>query len=317
MKSENNIGARLSEIRKHFNYNQGQFAAILEVNQNVLSNYENGKNSIPDSIKGKLSELMISMDWLITGEGEMLRQEVDEKINDAASRVLNELGYYMEENEEDRKSLNTRVSELEEIKEELGEMQEATKEGLGAKADKSDLERVQQELKQIRQELKQTRQELAALKDLVYREHHLDREDEVQEPTVLYNMGRSAAGPLLDLQDHDPSETVKVEGRFDPQQHFVAEVKGHSMTHEGIHDGDMVVLEQCDTPIDEAIMLCYYEGRTTLKLLRRPESSESSESGESGEWELQYRDGTRRRILPSKGQDWYILGRFVAVARRL
>ncbi len=82
---EKNIGKRLAEARKYLGYNQKNLSDVLSIKQNTLSRYENGENSVPDSVKIFISEKGISMDWLITGEGEMLRQSaesVDKKIDD-------------------------------------------------------------------------------------------------------------------------------------------------------------------------------------------------------------------------------------------
>ena len=64
------IGARLKLYRETLKLNQKEFASKLGIKQESLSRYESGNQSIPDEIKLKLSE-DISIDWLITGKGEM------------------------------------------------------------------------------------------------------------------------------------------------------------------------------------------------------------------------------------------------------
>ncbi|GAH47088.1 unnamed protein product [marine sediment metagenome] len=46
-------GQRLKQIREYFNANQRDFAKKLNTKQQNLSNYETGKNEIPDEIKAK------------------------------------------------------------------------------------------------------------------------------------------------------------------------------------------------------------------------------------------------------------------------
>lgn len=74
MIKENNykreIGVRLKLYRETLKLNQKEFASKLGIKQESLSRYESGNQSIPDEIKLKLSE-DISIDWLITGKGEM------------------------------------------------------------------------------------------------------------------------------------------------------------------------------------------------------------------------------------------------------
>lgn len=64
------IGARLKLYRETLKLNQKEFASKLGIKQESLSRYESGNQSMPDEIKLKLSE-DISIDWLITGKGEM------------------------------------------------------------------------------------------------------------------------------------------------------------------------------------------------------------------------------------------------------
>ncbi len=74
--SEKDIGSRLKEIRKELRFqNQEEFASILGITQTQISKYESGTNSLPDTVRAKIYELGYSLDWLLSGEGEMLRSQ--------------------------------------------------------------------------------------------------------------------------------------------------------------------------------------------------------------------------------------------------
>lgn len=67
------IGNRLKEIRAEFGFTQGEFAERLGINQNTLSQYENGKRKVPDQIKQILGEEFgVNIAWFVAGMGDML-----------------------------------------------------------------------------------------------------------------------------------------------------------------------------------------------------------------------------------------------------
>jgi transcriptional regulator with XRE-family HTH domain len=70
------IGDRLKKIRAYFNYNQSDFAKKLNIERNSLSDKERDKSNL--SIKTTIvliSDLNISIDWLLTGTGRMFNNE--------------------------------------------------------------------------------------------------------------------------------------------------------------------------------------------------------------------------------------------------
>ena len=71
------IGKRLIEVRQYLGINQSQMSNIIGVSQASLSKFEKNQNNISDEAKSKIFSMGISLDWLITGEGEMLRQSVE------------------------------------------------------------------------------------------------------------------------------------------------------------------------------------------------------------------------------------------------
>jgi transcriptional regulator with XRE-family HTH domain len=76
-------GTRLREIRKFFDLNQEEFCQFVGINrQNYLSRYENDTHEFDDNLKLRLVKVIeekykkrISLDWLITGNGDMFLQE--------------------------------------------------------------------------------------------------------------------------------------------------------------------------------------------------------------------------------------------------
>ncbi len=72
---------RLKEIQKKLSFNsQAEFAEFLGIKQGSLSDIYREKKGIgvSDSIKMKLEkEFSINIDWLKTGEGEMIKKEIN------------------------------------------------------------------------------------------------------------------------------------------------------------------------------------------------------------------------------------------------
>ena len=63
---------RLKLIRSYFNLSQLAFANALGLSQQTYANYETGKALIPDKVKLKFYSLGINLNWLITGEGDIV-----------------------------------------------------------------------------------------------------------------------------------------------------------------------------------------------------------------------------------------------------
>jgi SOS regulatory protein LexA len=55
----------------------------------------------------------------------------------------------------------------------------------------------------------------------------------------------------------------------DPSKTYVLEVKGDSMIEEGIHEGDLVVVERKNEPKDGDIVIANVDGGWTMKFLRK------------------------------------------------
>jgi len=92
----------------------------------------------------------------------------------------------------------------------------------------------------------------------------------VQGSQVLPLYGRIAAGtPIEALRDTNSSIEVPPDllGRG---EHYALEVEGDSMIEAGIHDGDTVIINRCDTADNGTIVVALIDdSEATLKRLRR------------------------------------------------
>ena len=90
------------------------------------------------------------------------------------------------------------------------------------------------------------------------------------ESVTLPLYGRIAAGtPIEALRDHSNSIDVPASllGRG---EHYALEVEGDSMVNAGIHDGDVVLIEKCETAETGTIIVALVDSNeVTLKRLRR------------------------------------------------
>ncbi|MBM3559931.1 MAG: transcriptional repressor LexA [Alphaproteobacteria bacterium] len=94
------------------------------------------------------------------------------------------------------------------------------------------------------------------------------------EAVELPLLGKIAAGtPIEALRDPTRSQAVPA-GMLGRGEYYCLEVEGDSMIEAGIHDGDTVIVERCDTAENGAIVVALIEGEeVTLKRLRRRNNS--------------------------------------------
>lgn len=72
---------RIKEIREKFFKTQANMAAILGVSRQAVNEYERGNNIIPTKALILLSsKYNININWLLTGQGNMLLSD-DDKVN--------------------------------------------------------------------------------------------------------------------------------------------------------------------------------------------------------------------------------------------
>ena len=93
---------------------------------------------------------------------------------------------------------------------------------------------------------------------------------EPAEAVELPLYGRIAAGRPIEAM-RDSSETMQIPaGLLGSGNHYALEVDGDSMIEAGIHDGDIAVVEQCDTAENGTIVVALIDNNeVTLKRLRR------------------------------------------------
>lgn len=91
--------------------------------------------------------------------------------------------------------------------------------------------------------------------------------------------GRIAAGTPIEALS-DTSQSVDVPASLlGAGEHYVLEVAGDSMIDAGIHDGDLVLIQRCDTAENGAIIVALIdETEATLKRLRRKGNSVALEA---------------------------------------
>lgn len=68
---------RLRMVRDANGASQARFAAKFGVAQSTYGQWELGKRSIPDEFKIQLSEIGVNLHWLITGEGQMIKNTME------------------------------------------------------------------------------------------------------------------------------------------------------------------------------------------------------------------------------------------------
>lgn len=98
--------------------------------------------------------------------------------------------------------------------------------------------------------------------------------DYLPEPTVPL-LGRIAAGrPIEAIEDADPvtlKDLLPIRAEDDA---YILRVVGASMVDDHIMDGDLVLVEKCETARDGEIVVAIVDGEATLKrLYREPDGS--------------------------------------------
>ncbi len=82
------IGERLRFLRKRLGLSQKEMAQKLGISRVALARYENNKRYPDTAILAKIAQILgVSLDWLVTGKGEMFTSERDELLNE----LVNEL----------------------------------------------------------------------------------------------------------------------------------------------------------------------------------------------------------------------------------
>ncbi len=103
---------------------------------------------------------------------------------------------------------------------------------------------------------------------------------ETAEAVDLPLYGKIAAGaPIEALRDPEGHTGVPASMLNPKRKHYALSIEGDSMIDAGIFDGDVVVIEQCDTASDGEIVVALVDDEeATLKRLRRRGSSVALEA---------------------------------------
>lgn len=84
------IGKRLEDIREYLSLSKKEFAEKLEITQNSYTNYIQEDRQVPTDVAQKLYEKFgISMNWFISGEGDMLLTGATENNSPAMEALKN------------------------------------------------------------------------------------------------------------------------------------------------------------------------------------------------------------------------------------
>ncbi len=70
-----NIASRLKAVRESLELSQRDMAKKLEISLGGLQSYESGKSVPGGNVLESLARLGFNVDWLLTGKGEMTREE--------------------------------------------------------------------------------------------------------------------------------------------------------------------------------------------------------------------------------------------------
>ena len=265
------VPERLILIRSSWNESQAVFARKLGLKQPVYARYETGDRTLPDDVKGKISQLGINLHWLITGEGEMFLEkeappEAKDKFPEDPEQGMAMLDSMLE------MLLKKGVIEEKDIppplagvKRERVKMTAETREMLERK-----LENARKKEFKIKAEKARIETELKKYSD----------SDEAHEENLIYGdggvrllfpvMGHIAAGEPLDVEQWpDEWKNIRAHPGESPDSHYLLRVSGASMT-KIIPDGSLILVLRAELAESGQIVVVFEpdEG-VTLKRLRR------------------------------------------------
>ncbi|MEO5358469.1 MAG: helix-turn-helix domain-containing protein [Nitrospirae bacterium YQR-1] len=100
------IGDRIKKIRHILNLKQKDMAEILSVGQSLISLIENNSiNLTSEHFIILTNKLKININWLLTGEGEILKNETIQKTkNNSEEDIINWIKKFWKDANEDEKS---------------------------------------------------------------------------------------------------------------------------------------------------------------------------------------------------------------------
>ena len=98
-KNEKSVGERLKLIRQKLMLSQQDLANILNVNQKTISHWEQARNEPSiKALRTLCSKFNINLNWLLTGEGEMFKEDKKTRIKkELYGDILKDAGYDLED----------------------------------------------------------------------------------------------------------------------------------------------------------------------------------------------------------------------------
>ncbi|MDD3450468.1 helix-turn-helix transcriptional regulator [Sulfurimonas sp.] len=107
------IGERLEKIRTSLAMTGKSFAEILEITPQGYINYSKNKRDIPIPIVLKINQMFnISFDWLLTGRGEMLQDNIEKNKISISNKINSHISEKEIEIWEDYRTLDKDEQEI-------------------------------------------------------------------------------------------------------------------------------------------------------------------------------------------------------------
>ncbi|MEL3908047.1 MAG: S24 family peptidase [Treponemataceae bacterium] len=334
---------KIKEIRRILRLNQTEFAEKLGVSRSIVSEFENDAREPSKEFIIALSKLGVSVDWFLTGDGEVFlniskeekqanklanRWESDshQEANKLANRWESDSHQEVKNLTNDWEAIPIGKQETLPIKKTISNSIEALAMASTAPQFAELEEKMDGKFSAQEEKLNGLQKRLEDLESAFSsgakpKETPLPRAEEVkevappygadceadQEETVELPLAENlAAGMPREAFSTGETFSVPVSFLKKRKKYCVAKIKGTSMTEAGIADGAFVLLEVNETPVCGAIALVRYGNQTTLKRLHQKDD---------GTWELWYEDGSGA-VIPLKDGEWEVIGHYVRVVGR-
>jgi SOS-response transcriptional repressor LexA/DNA-binding XRE family transcriptional regulator len=245
------LADRVRQVRTELRLNQRDFARLLGVIQAAVSHLESGRNQTPSGTTIELleSRFGVRRPWLVKGDGEPWSLGWRKRAETFGRSVA--------------AFRKIKKRDIEELAEKL-------------KLDPLDLRLVEEGrllpppdlLDALEEELRVAPGAIERFAEGVTRDSEAPAAP--SKPALLRLVGTIAAGrPIEALEEHDvlDFDTDVLGARRDVV--YALRVRGNSMVEDGIHDGDIVVVEPGREPRNGEIVVALVDGEATLKRLHR------------------------------------------------
>ena len=285
---------RIKEIRHSLKMNQIEFAVYTKTLRSAISEFESGKREPTREFLETLSNMGISIDWFLTGEGEMFLSKQEKPLENTPKTeekhpLIASLGAFVDQRLE---KIENKIAHFEKIESKIADIEKR-------------LEKSYSNVRDFGTYTSEPEPEYGEDTGNIAHADDLDREDIAKTVRFPY-VHNLAAGPLREpISDpdefFDASPPPRYTGR--PEDYVVAGIKGTSMTEAGIPDGSKVLLRLSGIPMHGRIQAIEFIGEVSLKELQETPSG----------WRICYRDGSGKIIEAKQGDGFHVLGDFIKV----